>query len=141
MRVSVSLHELLDAWEWLSAGVAAAIDCQAYVGRKTGSIYWRGEGLDKEPPHDIEDDCLYIALPQKNEIGLGRSLALRFVKEHLPEHQEAVYGLFRKRGAYTQFKSLLTRAGQLDVWREYERIATENKLRKWCEDNGFELVA
>lgn len=141
MSVSVSLHELLSAYEWLSAGAAAAIDCQVYVGRKTGSIHWRGEGIDEELPCDIEDGNLYIAFPQKNEFDLGRSLALRFVKEHLPQHQEAVYGFFRKRGAYTQFKSLLTRAGQLDAWHEYERVATENKLREWCEDHGFEVVA
>lgn len=141
MSVSVSLDELLAAYEWLSAGQAAAIDCQVYVDRKTGSIHWRGEGIDEEFPGNIEDGNLYIAFPQKNEFDLGRSLVLRFVKEHLPQHQEAVHGFFRKKSAYAQFKSLLTRVGQLDAWHEYERVATENELRKWCEDNGFELVA
>jgi hypothetical protein len=140
MSVSVSLHELLLAYEWVSAREAAAIDCQVYASRKTGSIYWSGEGIDEELPDDIEDGSLYIALPQRSELDLGRSLALRFVEEHLPQHQEAVHEFFRKRGAYAQFKSLLTRAGQLNAWHEYESVATENALRKWCEDKGFELL-
>jgi hypothetical protein len=140
MSVSVSLEELLSAFEWVGAGAAAAMDCRAYIGRKTGSIHWSGEGIDEELPDDIEDDSLYIALPHKSELGLGRSLALGFVAEHLPQHQEAVHEFFRKRGAYAKFKSLLTRAGQLNAWHEYESIATENALRKWCKDNGFELL-
>ncbi|WP_411881414.1 hypothetical protein [Polaromonas sp. YR568] len=100
MSVPVSLAELLAAYEWLSAGQAAAIDCQVYVGRKTGSIHWRGEGIDEELPGDIEDGNLYIAFPQKNEFDLGSSLVLRFVKKHLPQHQEAVHAFFRKKGAY-----------------------------------------
>jgi hypothetical protein len=140
MSVSVSLEELLSAFEWVGAGAAAAMDCQAYVGRKTGSIHWSGEGIDEELPNDIEDASLYIALPQRSELGLGPSLALRFVEEHLPQHQEAVHEFFRKRGAYAKFKSLLTRAGQLNAWHAYESIATENALRKWCKDNGFELL-
>jgi hypothetical protein len=84
ISVSVSLEELLSAFEWVSAGAAAAMDCQAYIGRKTGSIHWSGEGIDEELPDDIEDANLYIALPHKSELGLGRSLAFRFVEEHLP---------------------------------------------------------
>lgn len=141
MSVSVSLNELLAAYEWVSSGEAAALDCEAYVGRNTGSIHWRGEGIDEELPEDIEDGSLYIAVPQKSEFDLGRSLAIRFVEEHLPQHQEAVHGLFRKKGAYAHFKSLLARADQIDAWHEYERVAKENALRQWCEENGFELVA
>lgn len=60
MRVSVSLNELLAAYEWVSSGEAAALDCEAYVDRHTGSIHWLGEGIDEEPPEDIEDASLYI---------------------------------------------------------------------------------
>ncbi len=141
MRVSINLDELLAAYEWVSGGEAGALDCEAYVGRNTGSIHWRGEGIDEELPEDIEDGSLYIAVPQKSEFDLGRSLAIRFVEEHLPQHQEAVHGLFRKKGAYAHFKSLLARADQIDAWHEYERVAKENALRQWCEENGFELVA
>jgi len=36
MRVSINLNELLAAYEWISSGEAAALDCEAYVGRNTG---------------------------------------------------------------------------------------------------------
>lgn len=141
MSVTVSLDELLTACDWVSGAESIAMSCEAYVGRKTGAVHWLGEGVEEEPPEDIEDGSLYIAVPPKSELDLGRSLAIRFAEEHLPQHCEAVYGFFRKRGAYANFKSLLDRAGQLDAWHEYERVASESALREWCTDNGFELVA
>ena len=140
MSVPVNLEELLAAYEWVTAGEIAAIDCEAYVSRATGAVHWCGEGIDEDPPEDIEDGTLYVAVPHKSEFDLGRSLALRFVEQHLLGSREAVYGFFRKRGAYSQFKSLLASAGQLDAWHEYEQAATESVLREWCEENGFELV-
>lgn len=140
MSVPLSLDELQSAQEWVSAGDAAAVDCEAYINRATGQVYWCGEGVDDEPPEDIEDGSLYIAVPHKSEFDLGRSLALRFVEEHLPRELDTVYEYFRKRGAYSKFKSLLDRVGQLDAWHEYEQAATETALREWCEQNGFALV-
>ena len=140
MSVPVSLDELLSAHEWVSAGEAAALDCEAYVSRATGKVHWCGEGVDEEPPEDIEDGSLYIAVPHKTEFDLGRSLALHFVEEHLPAERETVYEFFRKRGAYSKFKSLLARAGLLDAWHEYEQAALETALREWCEESGFTLV-
>jgi hypothetical protein len=140
MRIPVSFDELLAAYEWIGAGEAAALDCEAYVSRATGTVHCFGEGVDEEPPEDIEDEDLYIAVPHKDDFDLGRSLALRFVEERLPQSREAVYGFFRKRGAYAHFKSLLAQVNQLDAWHAYEQAATENALREWCAANGFVLV-
>ena len=139
MGVLVSLDELLSAFEWVSAGEAAALDCEAYVGRTTGKVHWCGEGVYEEPPEDIEDRSLYIAVPNKTDFDLGRSLALRFVEEHLPREREAVHDYFRRRGAYSKFKLLLERVSQLEAWLEYERATTETTLHEWCEENGFTL--
>ena len=140
MSVPVKFDELLAAYEWVSTGETVAMDCEAYISRATGTIHWCGEGIDEEPPEDIEDGTQYIAVPHKREFELGRTLALRFVEEHLPGSREAVYGFFRQRGAYSKFKSLLASSGQLDAWHEYEEGATESALREWCEENGFVLV-
>jgi hypothetical protein len=140
MSVPVSFDDLLAAYEWVSAGEVAALDCEAYVSRATGTIHGRGEGADEEPLEDIQDGSLYIAVPRKNELDLGRSLAIRFVEEHVPRSREAVYGFFRKPGAYSHFKSLLAHAGQLDAWHAYEQAAIESAFREWCEENGFGLV-
>jgi hypothetical protein len=137
MNVPVDLDELLAAHEWVSAGEAAAVDAEAYISRIDGQIHWCGEGVDEELPEDIEDGSLYIAVPHKSELGLGRSLALRFAEEHLPRSWEEVDGYFRKRGAYSRFKSLLERVGRLDAWHQYEQAAKEEALREWCAENGF----
>jgi|SRR5438105_3832269 len=140
MSVPVNFDELFAAYEWVSGGEALAMDCEAYISRSAGTVHWCGEGVDEELPEDIEDGTLYIAVPHKNEFDLGRSLAFRFVEEHLPRSRETVYEFFRKRGAYSKFKSLLASSGQLDAWHKYEEAATESALREWCEENGFVLV-
>lgn len=139
MSVSINLHDLLDAYEWVSAG-EVAFGCEAYINRKTGSLHWHGEGVDEALPENIDDGSLYIAVPREREFDLSRSLALRFVEEHIPQHREAVYGFFQRKGAYAHFNSLLARAGQLDAWHKYENLATENALCEWCTANGFEPV-
>lgn len=140
MGIPVNLDELLTALEWVSAGDVAAVECEAIVSRTTGRVHWRGEGVDEALPDDIEDGSLYIEVPHKTEFDLGRSLALRFVEDHLPAELATVQGFFRKRGAYGKFKSLLDRAGLLDAWHQYEQAAIETALRDWCEAHGLTPV-
>jgi hypothetical protein len=137
MRVSVDLDDLLAAYEWVGAGEVATVDAEAYVSRITGTIHWCGEGVDEEPPEDIEDGRLYIAVPHKSELDLGRFLALAFVDEHLPRSSETVRDYFHRPGAYQRFKALLARAGLLDAWHQYEQEAKEEALNRWCVENGF----
>jgi hypothetical protein len=139
MSTSVNLQDLLAAFEWIGAGEAAGVDCEAYVSRATGAIHWSGEGADEELPEDIEDETKYVAVPGKSDLELGRSLALRFVEERLPDSYELVHQYFRKKGAYSRFKAELERAGQLEAWYEYEQRAIEESLREWGEENGFVL--
>jgi len=136
-RVHVDLDELLDALEWVSAGETAAVDAEVYIRRIDGQILWCGEGVDEEPPEDIEDGTVYIAVPRLREFDLGRSLAVRFVEEHLPRSLEEVENYFRRRGAYSRLKSLLERVGQLEAWYRYEKAAKEEALKEWCAENGF----
>lgn len=140
MSTNIHLDELLAAYDWVSGSEAAALSCEAYVSGVTGEIHWLGEGIEEEPPEDIDDESLYIAVPQKSDFDLGRSLVLRFVEEHIPDSIETVHEFFSRRGAYAQFKSLLARVGQLDAWHQYERAATEQALRNWCEENDLTLV-
>ena len=137
MSVAVDIDDLLSAYEWVSAGEVATVDAEAYISKFTGNIHWCGEGVDEEPPEDIEDGSLYIAVPHKSEFDLGRSLALAFVDEHLPRSSETVREYFHGRGAYQRFKALLARAGQLDAWHRYEQAAKEEALSEWCAENGF----
>jgi hypothetical protein len=139
MNTRINLQDLRAAFEWIGAGEAAGFDCAAYVNRATGSIHWLGEGIDEEPPDDIDDGSQYVAVPGKHELGLGRSLALRFVAENIPDSYEHIRQHFRRKGAYSHFKADLDRAGQLDAWHEYEQRMIQEALHEWSEEHGFSL--
>jgi hypothetical protein len=125
------------AFDWVNSGDDGAFDCYALVSRLTGEVLRFGEGCDEDPPEDIEDVDLYVAVPHKREFDLGRSLALRFTEQNLAGSYETVRHYFDSRGAFTRFKALLQRAGQLEAWHRYQEQAVEQALQEWCEQQGF----
>ena len=136
---AVSFVDLLDAYEWVSS--ADPFENEAYVSRVTGQIHWSSSitDVEEELPEDIEDESIYLAVPHKHDLDLGRELVLRFVEEHLPESREVVFAFFRKRGAYSRFKSFLVQRNQLENWYKYEESAVEEGLREWSRENGLQL--
>ena len=135
----VSYADLLTAFEWVSS--SAPMLNSAFVSRKTGALHWASMlmELEDELPEDIEDGSIYIAVPHKNDLDLGKNLVLNFTDERLPESSATVATFFRKRGAYGRFKDLLERKGLLEAWYEYEAQAVEQALRTWSEENGLQL--
>lgn len=138
-RVAVKLDHLLDAFEFVSAG--QPMEHEAYLCVETGVIHYHSElGDDEEPlPDDIEDSEKYIEIPHKNDLDLGKRLALRFGDEFLSDALDDVYDIFRHRGAYGRFKNLLEHRGMLQQWYEYEEKTRNKALREWCEESGIEL--
>jgi len=140
MNTRVKLSELVEAFEWVSA--VGPFENEAYVSRASGRI-WLVSDLDdsgEDPPEDVGDESLYLSVPSKNELDLGRSLALRFVEEQLPESSERVKDFFARSGAYGRFKDLLQECDRLDAWYAYEAKGVEEALRAWASDNDVELV-
>jgi hypothetical protein len=137
LSTPVDLKELLEALAWVSGAESATLDAEVFVRRADGRIVWVGEGIDDDPPADLEDDSAYVTLPHKHDLDLGRDLVFRFVEEQLPGLLGRVQGFFRKRGAYAQFKELLHAEGKLQAWYDYEERAGEAALAAWCEENGF----
>ena len=137
-RVKLSMLELSNAYEWSCGMGMNPGSGGAYVSRETGKIYYASDLADEEPlPDDIDDDAKYAVVPDRSSLDLGRRLAIAFVREHLPADLDHAHDIFRRRGAYGRFKSLLERRRQLDAWYRYEDAATDRALRQWCEDNGF----
>lgn len=97
--------------------------------------------LDDELPEDIEDGSIYVAVPSKADLNLGKSLALTFAEEQLAESFQIVENFFRRRGAYGRFKDLLERKGCLEAWYSYEAKATELALREWAAEEGLHISA
>ncbi len=56
--------------------------------------------LDEELPEDIEDESIYVPVPHKYDLNLGKNLALTFAEEQLADSYDTVSNIFRQRGAY-----------------------------------------
>ena len=117
-------------------GMNAAVLC-----KDTGKILYRSDmaGIDEiEDENGLDwDQC--IGIPHKNDLGLGRNLVFEFVEEYLPDDYERVRHMFRRKGAYSNYKALLERRGLLEKWYEIENSREERALRRWCKENEIEL--
>jgi hypothetical protein len=139
--VAVKYDDLSMAFDFIAS--AAPMEHNAYVSLNTGEIYWTSDfndALDDNVPDDLETSDRYLAIPHKNELDLGRRLALRFVAQALPGRYDQVEGFFRRQGAYARFKDLLEREGVLELWYSFEADAVERALRQWCAENGIEIL-
>ena len=136
----VKYDELLAAYEWVSSSPE---DSNAFVSRVTGNVYWSSSTmeLDDELPEDIEDGSIYVAVPNKYDLNLGKDLALAFAEKKLAYSHQTVADFFRHRGAYGRFKDFLERKGCLEDWYAYEAKATELALREWAAEEGFSISA
>jgi len=139
--VAVKHDDLSMAFDFVS--YAAPMEHNAYVSLDTGKVYWTSDfndALDEEIPDDLEASDRYLAIPHKNELDLGRSLALQFVAQELPECYDQVEGFFRRQGAYARFKDFLERKGILELWYSFEADSVDRALRQWCAENGLEIL-
>lgn len=136
---TVNFQDLLDGLEWVSAG--GRYKNPAWVSRLTGQIHCSStmDDFGEVLPDDIDDDRIYVEIPHKHDLDLGNALALEFVEEHVPQEYESASRMFRKRGAYAQFKNLLERHKKLQAWYDYRSNAEEAALRQWCADNDIPL--
>jgi hypothetical protein len=138
----VSFREIFDAFE-LASMVNGFDKHHAFLCRQTGKIYWQSEFSDEgndELPDDINDQNKYIALPDRQELSLGKPLVLAFAREFLSENFDAVRNMFGNRGAYSKFKDLLARKRMLDRWYDFESNASEQALRDWCKFNSIAVL-
>jgi hypothetical protein len=141
MNTRIKLPDLVEAYEW--ASVTGPFENAAYVELASGRI-WRVSDFDdmgEDPPEDIGDESLYLPVPGKAELDLGRSLALRFAAEHLPARHGEVRAFFSAPGAYGRFKRLLDESDQVEAWYAYEARGVEEALREWAVDHGVEVVS
>lgn len=139
--VSIKWSELLDAFEFASIGSLG--ENVAFVDLDTGLFHFISEeaDLEEETPEDLESSDRYLALPHKNELELGKQLALSFIGQHLPNELDKVVGYFHKRGAFSRFKDLLEERGILEAWFTFEKQATEQALRQWCDEHDLQIAS
>jgi hypothetical protein len=132
--------ELIAAFEFASFG--GGVKHRGYVDRMSGKIYCVSDDFESEEelPDDLEESDRYLAVPDKNELDLGRRLVDRFILERLPDAAEQVRDFFQRKGAYSRLKVLLADRGLLEQWYEFEQAETKAALREWCGENDIELA-
>ena len=140
LSAPVKFDDVLAAYEWVSS--SSPTENEAFVSRITGNVHWSSSiiDLDEELPEDIEDGSIYVSVPHKYDLNLGKDLALTFAAERIADSYETVSNIFRQRGAYGKFKDLLEREGHLEAWYEYEANAIELALCEWAAEQGL-LIA
>ena len=105
----INLSSLEDAFLFVSSD--QPFMHSAIVNKRTGETFYQSElsGMD-EFPEDIEGGD-FIAILHKNDLDLGKDLVFDFVSSRLPQRLGEVEQIFRARGAYGRFKSLLESVG------------------------------
>lgn len=139
--VTVKYDDLSAAFDFVS--FAAPMEHHAYLSLDTGVIYWISEASpveDEDVPADLETSDRYIAIPHKNDLDLGSTLARRFAEEQLPHRSAKVEAFFRHRGAFARFKELLAAEGCLDKWYAFETESAERALMNWCTENEIQVA-
>ena len=138
-NVRPKFSDIRDGFEFVSA--APPMDHEAFLCRATGVVSLHSESSVEEAPipGDIDEPGRYVSIPHKNDLGLGKALALEFAAALMPGATEQVRTIFSRAGAYAGFKDLLIQYGTLDQWYGYERRAQEEALRKWCALNRIKV--
>jgi len=137
--VKVDVEDLSDAIDMVSSGESCGIETLAFICTITGKVWVTGFDDEdcEEPdlPSDLYDNDQYLMAPDKRDLELGHKVALDFIKQAKPSELERVYGFFRRRGAYGQFKKLLAEHELLDEWYTFEQRQTELALAKWGQQH------
>ncbi len=123
-------------------GSAPPFEHSAYIYLDTGQIYFTSEmnPMEDDLTDDFETSDRYIAIPHKNDLDLGRKLALSFVAQELPDRYAEARDIFRSRGAYRRIKELLDSERLLEKWYKFEADSVEKALTEWCAEHDIRVV-
>jgi hypothetical protein len=137
---TVKFQDLEAALEWASSG--APFENIALINRENGEIFFKSMGgySEENLPDDIDDGNLYVAIPHKNDLDLGRELVFDFIESESPTNIGIVAAYFSRRGAYSKFKAFLERHSLLDKWYEFESEASRKALLRWAGEHGFNVT-
>jgi hypothetical protein len=134
--VPAKIDDIEWAIEFASSGFG---DHEAYINLDTGEIYYIGDAVEEPIPDDLYESDRYLLFPSKQDLDLGKRLALSFIAESIPDKLEFGYDIFSRRGAYAKFKTLLESKGKLESWYAYEVAALRRATIQWCRDNDVEF--
>ena len=137
--VRICIGDLQSALEWVSDALS---DSEAYACHQTGKIFWVTDesgllDIEDEIPGDIDNIEKYAPVPDKRDLGLDSRLVFDFAARYLDGQYEVIRNMFRRKGAYAQFKALLEQQDLLGDWYAFSEERTLGALKEWCEAEGF----
>jgi hypothetical protein len=136
---TVNIEELKGAVAWVSNN---SLMNEAYICRETGHIYWVPDDVEmggewEDAPDDIQNIEKYVLVPDNHYLDLGNKLAFDFAAQYLAAHYDDVRTMFRRKGAFSQFKDLLHEKDLLEDWYAFSEEQSHKALEDWCEFEGF----
>ena len=132
-----TIDDIESAVEFSSSGL---VDYEAYINLDTGDIFYVGDGVEEPTPDDLYESDRYLLFPSKNDLDLGKRLALSLVAQFLPNRLSIASQIFKRRGAYAKFTQLLESSGQIENWYAYKQAELRKAIVIWCEDNDVEFI-
>ena len=137
--MAVKFKDLLEAYQATDMG--SEYNAITYLDRQSGTFYFQSdfdETLNDELPEGVDDGRL-LALPDKRDLRLGKSLVLDFASAVMPGDLDTVRDIFSRRGAYGRFRSFLVQRGALEQWYDFSSKAEAAALRAWCEETELDV--
>ena len=134
----MSLKELELAFAMADSGTPG--DTVVFVSRSTGRSFVRSEanGIDEVPPGSDHSSDL-VPLPRRENLGLGRELALEFVDTEAPDMRASTEAIFGEGDGLSAFKALMGEIGHLEGWYDFEAERVTRALRDWCAREGVPI--
>ncbi len=138
---SQKFSDIQDALMFVSSSVYG--QNTALLNKSTWKIFFNSESGDLDDMDEFAeeqyDPTIHIEIPHKNELGLGQNLVFKFVDQFIPDDAIKVDKIFKKRGAYSQFKDFLESKGILQKWYDYEQQCEQLAILQWCEENNIDI--
>jgi hypothetical protein len=130
----ISFRTVRDAFAFVSGAPYGA--AAAFIDVETGRVVFHSEtgGFDALPG-DIGNEHKYLPVPHREDLALGRALAVDYVSTHLPDAVGKVDDIFKRSGADVSFKQFLAYRSRLDEWRAFSTDRETTALLKWCRDH------
>ncbi|MCJ8313810.1 MAG: hypothetical protein HRU38_16985 [Saccharospirillaceae bacterium] len=136
MSIQYSLIE--DAFDYASFGFYGQSEAYINIDNDEIILYRESDPENGHLPEDIEDDK-FVKIPHKRDLNLGSSLPKRFARMY-PAIEPEIAAIFKKAGAYQNFRQLLAREDLVIAWREFDKSEQSKALLNWCELNQIDFV-
>lgn len=133
------LDEIHSAFMFVSA--AGYGENNAILDKQSGKFFLHSDLCDMEEqlPEKDYDSAIHIEIPHKNDLNLGQNLVFEFMEQFIPEKEDQIEQIFRRKGAYSRYKDLLHSIGLLEKWYDFENKRELVALLQWCKENDINI--